>query len=102
MNKKCFYVIERFRSVRDRIPLNLTGRWKLTFDPGFKDPILYLEHQGKFFKKWVPEVDIIEGYERKEYTNKCESNLCRFGQRHLFSYDSITDKSIFTIDIHNE
>ncbi|MBP9759701.1 hypothetical protein KBD45_08470 [Candidatus Dojkabacteria bacterium] len=82
MNKTCFYIVDSSGSYPTYIPLKLTGRWKLTFVPYFNEPTLYLEHQGKFFKKWISENDIFNGHKQEEYTNKCDSRFYRFGQYH--------------------
>ncbi len=72
----CFYIVQG----SSYTPLKLTGRWKLTFVPYFNEPTLYLEHQGRFFKKWISEINIVRGYKQEEYINKCDSKFYKNGQ----------------------
>jgi hypothetical protein len=56
------------------IKLNPTGRYKIVYGPQYKDvsaPILYIEHQGRFWKSWVIEMEIVERVEKCEFINEC-------------------------------
>ncbi len=85
MNEKYFYIKDDSNYFIHYKLLNLTGRWKISFAPEHNVPILYIEHQGKFFKKWIVEMDIICGYKKVDYINTSESKWCRYGQKHYFS-----------------
>ena len=85
MNEECFYIKDDSNYFIEYNLLKLTGRWKISFVPEHNVPILYIEHQGKFFKKWISEMDIIVGYKSIEYINTSESIWHRYGQKHMFS-----------------
>lgn len=60
------------------IKLNPTGRWKIVYGPQYRDrntdinvPIFYIEHQGRFWKFWVAETEIVFLVERGEFINDC-------------------------------
>lgn len=70
--KEIYYIgkYDFFRDNSKHIPAKLTGRWKIVRTE-HGDQILYLEHKGLFFKKWVIESDFWCGYDREEYINEC-------------------------------
>ena len=83
--KELYHIKEDYRYSSEYKVLKLTGRWKISFVPEDNVPILYIEHQGKFFKKWISEMDIIEGYKKVDYINNSDSKWYRYGQKHYFS-----------------
>ena len=71
MNKIYYIVKDHFPSGIKYTPLKFTGRWKISFMPYTEEPILFLEHQGMIFKKWVSEDDLRLRTERKDFINRC-------------------------------
>lgn len=72
------------------IKLNPTGRWMIKYEDDLFQyylqntsglvgdrklaKILYIEHQGRFFKRWINEDDIINGFAHtRKFVNKCNS-----------------------------
>lgn len=41
-----------------QIPLRPTGRWRLVTGPDVEGYRLDIEHQGRFFKRWIHEYEI--------------------------------------------
>lgn len=58
-------------------PLRPTGRWRLETSPkydhwGYEDGCaIFIEHQGRFFRRWVPEWDIRTLEVKTTATFKC-------------------------------
>ena len=73
--EQIYYIIESsfYRDNSNYTPAKLTGRWKIVIPENGGRPILFLEHQGRFFKKWVNESDFWVGNKREEYINTCDS-----------------------------
>lgn len=83
--QEIFYIVTTdFWDYRKYTPVKLTGRWKIIIPENGGRPILFLEHQGRFFKKWVNEIDFWVGNKREEYINTCDSKFHEFGQTHMF------------------
>lgn len=76
----CFYWVRDYdpNNSPKYIKLNPTGRWKIVYGPQYRDrhtdsnvPIFYIEHQGRFWKSWVIETEIVYRVERCEFINGC-------------------------------
>lgn len=60
-----FYFVKEYQFSKSIIKLKPTGKWKIDYEPYISrvrrtiDPILYIQHQGLFFKYWVSENEIV-------------------------------------------
>lgn len=86
MNQEFYWI--NYQSFKRKLrKLVLTGAWKIEYQPyltfnGIIKPTLFIQHQGRFFKKWVDESDIVELNVPIVSTNKCTSKFHKFGQTH--------------------
>lgn len=78
-----YYIINRWDRCKTTYTLlELSGQWKLVYNPINKDPILYVGHRGTHFLEWISEDDICLGYKQEEFLNTCDSKFYEFGQTH--------------------
>jgi hypothetical protein len=73
---KCFYWVQHYDPYTSPkyIKLIPTGRYKILYGPQYDnndEPVLYIEHRGRFLKSWVNENEIVEKVERIEFVNDC-------------------------------
>lgn len=66
------YIIRGYSSI---VKLNPTGRWKIDYGPYcIHGPVMYIEHKGRFLKKWIYEEDVVfRSSEIFEYINGCKN-----------------------------